>query len=206
MDAAVDAALAAADPRLSTALEAPASVAAGSDLKVSVRSKSDGLLYVFAWDQAADRIYRMTPDAKDGSNAIKADGSLAFTHKDGANAAVKEPLGNWRVVSMLSERARDFSAAAFGREGDLFVAERGAVETKLAAGGLSGLFGAPQCAAGENCQDHYAISVANIARVAAPPPPAAKRAPAKPAPRKAPGTEREYMKRFDQDLDKLLGK
>ena len=205
--AAIDAALAAVDPRLSIALEAPASIAVGNDLKLSVRSKSDGLLYLFAWDQAADRIYRLTPDAKDGGNAIKANGSLAFTHKDAANGAAREPLGNWRVVSMLSERPRDFSTAAFGREGDLLVAERGALESKLAAGGLSSLFGTPQCAAGESCQDHYAISVANIARNAAAPPPAAKRAPAtKPTPRKAPGSEREYMKRFDKDLDKLLGK
>ena len=203
--AAIDTALAGADPRLSITLEAPASIAVGNDLNLSVRSKSDGLLYLFAWDQAAGRIYRLTPDAKDGGNAVKADGSLAFTHKDAANGAAKEPAGNWRVISMLSQRPRDFSSAAFGRDGDLLVAERGALESKLAAGGLSSLFGTPQCAAGENCQDHYAISVANIARDAAPPPPAAKRAPAtKTAPRK--GSEREYMKRFDQDLDKLLGK
>ncbi len=206
LGAAIDAALAAADPRLSIALEAPASVAVGNDLKLSVRSKSDGLLYVFAWDQAVDRIYRLAPDAKDGSNAIKAEASLGFTHKEAASGAAQEPLGNWRVVSMLSERPRDFSTAAFGREGDLLVAERGALESKLAADGLSSLFGTPQCAAGENCQDHYAIGVANVAKTAAPPPSAVKRPPAKPAPRRAPGSEREYMKRFDQDLDKLLGK
>ena len=206
MDAAIDAALAAADPLLSIALEAPASIAVGNDLKLSVRSKSDGLLYLFAWDQAADRIYRLTPDAKYGGNAIKADGSLAFTHKDAANGAVGEPPGNWRVISMLSERPRDFSTAAFGREGDLLVVERGALEARLAVDGLSSLFGTPQCAAGETCEDHYAISVANIAREAAPPP-AVKRAPSpKPPSQKTPGSEREYMKRFDKDLDKLLGK
>ncbi|MEP7300281.1 MAG: serine/threonine-protein kinase [Caldimonas sp.] len=205
--AATVAALAAADPRLSITLDAPASVVVGNDLKLSVRSKSDGLLYLFAWDQASDRIYRMAPDAKDGGNAIKANGSLGFTHKDAVSGAAREPLGNWRVISMLSERPRDFSSAAFGQEGDLLVAERGALESKLAAGGLASLFGTPQCPAGENCEDHFAVSVANIAREAAPPPPAARRASAtKPAPRKAPGSERDYMKRFDQDLDKLLGK
>ena len=206
MAAAIDTALAAVDPRLSVTLEAPASSAVGNDLKLSVRSKSDGLLYLFAWDQAADRIYRLTPDAKDGGNAIKANGSLTFTHRDAANGAAKEPLGNWRVISMLSERPRDFSTAAFGREGDLFVAERGALEARLVVDGVSSLFGTPQCASGESCQDHFAINVATVAREAAPPP-VAKRAPAlKTAPRKTPGSEREYMKRFDKDLDKLLGK
>ena len=206
MAAAIDAALAAADPRLSVTLEAPAGIVAGNDLKVSAHGKSDGLLYVFAWDQAADKVYRLTPDAKDGGDAIKADGSLAFTHKDAANRAAREPLGSWRVVSMLSERPRDFSSAAFGREGDVLVAERSALEARLAADGLSSLFGRPQCAAGESCPDRFALSVANIAREAAPPP-ASRRAPApKPAAQKAPGAEREYMKRFDKDLDKLLGK
>ncbi len=205
--AAIDAALAAADPRLSVTLEAPASVAVGNHLKLSVRSTSDGLVYLFGWDQAADRIYRLTPDTKDGGNAIKANGTLTFTHKDAAGDAVREPLGNWRVVSMLSERPRDFSSAAFGREGDLLVAERGALESKLAAGGLSSLFGTPQCAAGENCQDHYAISVANVAREAAPRPSGANRAQnTKTAPKKTPDSAREYMKKFDQDLDKMLGK
>ena len=206
LGAAIDAALAGADPRLSIELEAPVGAAVGNELKVTVRSKSDGLLYVFAWDQAADRIYRLAPDTTDGTNAIKAENSLGFTHKDAANGAAQEPLGTWRVVSMLSERPRDFSAAAFARQGDLFVAERGALEGRLAAGGLPSLFGTPQCAAAENCQDHYAIGVANVARTAAPPRSTAKRPPARAAARKAPGSEREYMKRFDQDLDKLLGK
>ena len=205
--AAIDAALAAVDPRLSLTLEAPASITAGSDLKLSVRSESDGLLYLFAWDQAADRIYRLTSDEKEGGNAIKLNGSMTFTHKGAANRAAKEPLGNWRVVSMLSQRPRDFSTSAFGREGDLLVAERGALESKLATSGLPALFGTPQCAAGENCQDHFAISVANVAGEVAAPPPAAKRAPAtKTAPPKTPDAEREYMKRFNRDLDKLLGK
>ena len=206
MAAAIDAALAAVDPSLSITLEAPSSIAVGNDLKLSVRSKSDGLLYLFAWDQAADRIYRLTPDAKDGGNAIKANGSLAFTHKDAAKGAAKEPLGNWHVISMLSERPRDFSTAAFGREGDLLVAERGALEARLAVDGLSSLFGTPQCAAGESCQDHFAINVATVARQAAPPPVAKRAAAPKTASQKTPGSEREYMKRFDKDLDKLLGK
>ncbi len=205
--AAIDAALAAVDPRLSVTLEAPASITVGSDLKLTVHSKSDGLLYLFAWDQAADKIYRLTSDEKDGGNAIKANGSMAFTHREVASRAAKEPPGNWRVVSMLSERPRDFSTAAFGRDGDLLVAERPALESKLAANGLSALFGTPQCSSGESCQDHYAVSIANIARDAAPPPPAAKRTPApKAAPPRTPDAEREYMKRFNQDLDKMLGK
>ena len=214
---AIDTALAAADARLSMTLEAPASIVVGNDLKLVVRSKSDGLLYLFVWDQATDKIYRLTPNEKDGGNAIKANGSLTLVHKDAANHDVKEPLGNWRVISMLSEQPRDFSTAAFGRDGDFLVVERSALETKLAAHGLAGLFGTPRCAAGESCPDHFAIGVANIAREAAPPPPAAKRAPAprtasQNPPRnaspgkKTPDSEREYMKRFNKDLDNLLGK
>ena len=204
---AIDAALAAADPRLSITLEAPASVAVGSDLKLRAHGQSDGLLYLFAWDQAADRIYRLIPDEKDGGNAIKAGDSMTVTHKDGANRAAREPPGNWRVVAMLSEKPRDFTAAAFARDGDLLVAERAALETGLAASGVSSLFGTPPCAAGESCLDHFAIAVANVAMTNAPPAATTKHGPAtKTAPRKTPASEREYMKRFNQDLDKLLGK
>jgi serine/threonine protein kinase len=217
LDAAIDAALAGADPGLSVRLETPATLTEGNDLKLLVRSNSDGLLYLFVWDQVTDRIYRLTPDGKDGGNAIKANGNLAVTHKDAASYAAKEPLGNWRVISMLSEKPRDFSSAAFRRDGDFLVVERGALETRLQASGLSSLFGTPRCAAGESCQDRFAVSVASIAREAAPPPPVAKRAPAaKPASqnsrgtaspgRKTPDSEREYMKRLNKDLDNLLGK
>ena len=213
LTAAIDAAQAAVDPRLSMTLEAPANVAIGTDLKLLVRSSSDGLLYLFAWDLASDKIYRLAFDEKQGGNAIKANGSLTVTHKD----AAKEPLGSWRVISMLSERPRDFSTAAFGRDGDLLVVERSALETQLAANGLSSLLGTPQCATGESCQDRFALGVANVAREAAPLPPVARRAPVPktasqnpqrtPSPgKKTPDSEREYMKRFNKDLDNLLGK
>ena len=209
--AAIDAALAAADPHLSATLEAPAAAAVGNDLTLSVRSKSDGLLYLFVWDQAADRIYRLTPEVKEGGNAIKADGSFTVKYRDGVKHAANEPLGRWRVVAMLSERPRDFSTAAFGRDGDSLVVERSALEARLAADGLASLFGKAQCAASEPCPDRFAISVAEVAQEAAPPP-AAKRAPAprnetQNAPgKKAPDSEREYMKRLNKDLDNLLGK
>jgi serine/threonine protein kinase len=212
LPAALDAAVAAADPRLGMTLEAPTAIAAGTDAKLVVHSKSDGLLYLFVWDQPTDRIYRLTADPKDGGLAIKADGSLTVTHKDTTNVAA----GTWRVVSMLSEKPRDFSAAAYGRDGDLVVADRSTLEASLAANGLSGLLGTPRCAAGEPCPDHFAISVASIARQPAPPPAAKRtRGPQTAAPnaqattppgRKAPDSEREYMKKLDKDLDKLLGK
>ena len=176
--AAIDAALAAADPRLSITLEAPAGAAVGNDLTLSVRSKSDGLLYLFVWDQAADRIYRLTPEVKEGGNAIKADGSFTIKYRDAVKHAAKEPLGHWRVVSMLSERPRDFSTAAFVRDGDALVVERSALEARLAADGLASLFGTAQCAASEPCPDRFAISVADVAQEAPAPPPVAKRAPA----------------------------
>jgi len=211
LPAAIDAALAAADPRLSIALEAPAGAAVGNDLSLSVRSKSDGLLYLFVWDQAADRIYRLTPEVKEGGNAVKADGSLTLRYRDAVKHAANEPLGRWRVVAMLSEKPRDFSTAAFVRDADSLVVERGALEAKLAADGLVSLLGTVQCAASEPCPDRFAISVADVAQEAAPPP-AAKRAPAPrnetqtPPGKKAPDSEREYMKKLNKDLDNLLGK
>ena len=212
LDAAFDAALAGADPQLATALEAPASVPLGSDLKVVVRSKSEGLLYLFVWDQATDKIYRSPLNEKEGGNAIKADASVPVTHKDAANPAAKQAPGNWRVVSMLSERPRDFSSAAFGRDGDAQVVERSALEARLAADGLPALFGTVPCAAGETCQDRFAISVANVARDAAATPSVGKRGPvpktaaANPPAKKSTESEREYMKRLNKDLDNLLGK
>jgi len=217
LTAAIDAALAAADPRLSVTLEAPASVALGNELKLSVRSQSDGMLYLFAWDQAMDKIYRLMGEGKDGGTSIKANGSLTVTHQNAASRPVREPPDQWRVISMLSERPRDFSTAAFGRDGDLVVVERSALESKLAVNGLSSLFGTPQCATGESCQDHFAISVASIAMEAAQPSPVAKpgpgpktasqNAPGNARPRKkAPGSEREYMERLNKDLDRMLSK
>jgi hypothetical protein len=213
LNAAFDAALAGADPQLATTLEAPASVPLGSDLKVVVRSKSEGLLYLFVWDQATDKVYRSPLNEKEGGNAIKADASVTVTHNDAANPAAKQAPGNWRVVSMLSERPRDFSSAAFGRDGDAQVVERSALEARLAADGLPALFGTSPCTAGQTCQDRYAIAMANIAReAAAPSPSAGKRAPApktaaaNPPAKKSTESEREYMKRLNKDLDNLLGK
>jgi hypothetical protein len=171
---------------------------------------------VVVWDQATDRIQRVMPDPRVGSNAIQADGSLTLTVKEPASAAPHAPAGTLRVVSMLSERPRDLAATAFGRDGDVAVADRSAVEARLAANGLAGLFGTPQCAAGESCADRFAIGVASVARDAAPAPTAPPRAraskpssnaqaPTSPG-KKAPGAEREYMKQLDKDLDKLLGK
>ncbi len=132
-----------------------------------MRSKSDGLLYLFVWDQAADRIYRLTPEVKEGGNAIKADGSFTVRYRDAVKHAAKEPLGRWRVVAMLSEKPRDFSTAAFVRDGDSLVVERSALEARLAADGLASLFGSAQCAASEPCPDRFAIGVADVAQEAA---------------------------------------
>ncbi len=207
LPAAIDAARAAADPLLAATVDAPASLPAGSDLKLSVRSPSDGLVYVFAWDQGAEKVYRLTPDEKEGGNVVKAGGSISVTHKGAEGGPASGPAGGWRVVSMVSQRPRDFSAAAFVREGDLQVAERAALESRMAAGGgLASLFGAPQCPAGESCPDRFAIGVADIAKVEAPPAPVARKVPAPKAAAKPPGNEREYMKRLNQDLDKMLGK
>ncbi|MEC5386838.1 protein kinase [Uliginosibacterium sp. H3] len=214
LTAAIDGALAAADPRFTTTLDTPATITVGSDLKLTAYSKADSLLYLFLWDQATDKIYRLTPSEKDADNAIKANGSFAIPRKDSAKFAAREPLGTWRVIAMTSEKPRDFSKTPFARDGDFLQVERGVLEAKLATDGLASLFGTPQCAAA-SCADHFALSVANITKEAAPAPvvkptvPAPKPATpqATPSPsKKAPDSEREYMKRLNKDLDNLLGK
>ena len=139
-------------------------------IKLAVHSKSDGMLNVFVWDRAADRIYRLASDEREGGNAIQANASVALKYRDAVKRTAGEPLGQWRVVSMLSERPRDFSTAAFAREGEALVVERGALEARLAADGLASLFGKAQCAASAPCPDRFAISVADVAQEAAAPP------------------------------------
>jgi hypothetical protein len=111
---------------------------------------------------------------------------------------------------MLSERPRDFSTAAFGREGDAVVVDRSALEARLSTDGLASLFGTAQCAASAPCPDRFAIGVADVAQEAPPPPVARRGAPPKASPppqgKKAPDSEKEYMKRLNKDLDNLLGK
>ena len=209
--AAIDAAVAGADPALAATLEAPAAAPLGGEIKLAVHSKSDGMLNVFVWDRVADRIYRLAADDKEGGNAIQANASAALKYRDAVKRAAGEPLGQWRVVSMLSERPRDFSTAAFVRDGEALVVERGALEARLAADGVASLFGKAQCAASAPCPDRFAISVADVAQEAAPPPPVARRGPppkASPPPqgKKTPDSEKEYMKRLNKDLDSLLGK
>ena len=71
-------ALVTADPRLLVTLQAPASVPAGSDVGLSVHTNADGVLYVFAWDQTADKVHRLMAGDKDGGTRIKADGRVAY--------------------------------------------------------------------------------------------------------------------------------
>jgi hypothetical protein len=205
----------------------------GSDLKFTVSSKSDGFLYLFLWDQTEDKIYRLLPNEKDGENVIKANGSYAVPGGKSPPFAAKGP-GRWHVFSMLSEKPRDFSKAAFSRDGDFLTTDRKTLESKLSTVGLGGLLGIPQCAPGQTCPDHFAVSTANIAKVAAPvvkpeptatkpelpvakpaapvsrPAPASRPAPvtkpSDPSGKKAPDSEREYMKKLNKDLDNLLGK
>lgn len=182
----------------------------GGEIKLAVHSKSDGMLNVFVWDRAADRIYRLASDEREGGNAIQANASAVLKYRDAVKRTAGEPLGQWRVVSMLSERPRDFSSAAFAREGEALVVERSALEARLAADGMASLFGKAQCAASAPCPDRFAISVADVAQEAAPPPVARRGPPPKASPppqgKKTPDSEKEYMKRLNKDLDNLLGK
>ena len=213
---AIEAAASAADPGLSVAVQAPASAPLGSPLKLSVHSGSDGTLYLFAWDQAADKVHRLMSGEKPGGTPIKPNDTVALTYDDTATRAAKDQPGNWRVVSMLSEKPRDFSSSVFERAGAAGVIDRSALESQLATNGLPSLFGTVPCAAGASCADRYAISVIDVAREAAAPERVAERAPrakvAKSASadaaqrKKGSESEREYMKKFDKNLDNLLGK
>ncbi|MDB5815031.1 MAG: serine/threonine protein kinase [Rhodocyclales bacterium] len=204
---ALDGAVVGADTHMGLALEAPKSLTVGNDLMLSANSKSDGFLYVFLWNPNEDRVYRLLPSDKDTDNAVKANTRFTLPSSKSSPTwpfSAREPLGKWRVFSMLSEKPRDFSKTAFNREGDFLVADHKSLDAKLSSTGLTGLFGAPQCAPGQVCPDHYAISSASIAEVALPVSKPA--APQSPPAKKKPDSEREYMKRLNKDLDNLLGK
>lgn len=212
---AIAATKAGSDAHLAIKLDTPAKLTVGNNLKLTATSKANGFLYLFVWDQGADKIYRLLPNEKDKDNVIQA--NVAFAMPQGKSAdtwkfAAAEPLGTWQLIALTSDKPRDFSAAAFNTEGDFAVVDRKQLEGGLSSAGLASLFGAPQCAATATCDDHFALETASIAEVAAPAlkplPPAPRPAPTpSAAPAKAkPDSEREYMKRLNKDLDNLLGK
>lgn len=166
-----------ADPGLQPGLQAPASVMIGQDtLKLSLASLGSGHLYLFLWDSADDRVYRLFPNALDADNAIGPGDAFhvprPLMDKPWAYAA-KEPVGEWRVLAVVSEQARDFPQGVFTREGEFFVAHRAALESAFAGGADIGvLIGTPRCVAGAPCKGRYGAQVASIREVLPPPKPA----------------------------------
>ena len=194
-------------------LEAPAGAAVGNDLTLSVRSKSDGLLYFFVWDQAGDRIYRLTPEVKEGGNAIKADGSFTLKYRDAREArsqGAARPLA--RRLDAVGEAARLLDRRVRPRRRG---SRRRARRARGQAGGRRLVEPVRQDAMrGERALRRPLRDQRRRCRPGSPaPPPVAKRAPAaktvarQNAPgKKTPDSEREYMKRLNKDLDNLLGK
>src|SRR5204863_391428 len=141
LDAAIDAARAAADPGLAPTLEAPPAAPLGGELSLAVKSGAGGALQVFVWDPSTDRIHRLVPDDKGGAVPANGSATVRYRDKDAATRPAQAPLGRWRVVALLSDAPRDLSATAFARDGDAVVAARGALEARLAGEGLDGLIG-----------------------------------------------------------------
>ncbi|NMG36016.1 protein kinase [Azoarcus sp. TTM-91] len=176
-----------ADPGLLPGLQAPASVVIGQDtLKLALASLGAGHLYLFLWDSADDRVYRLFPNALDADNAIGPGDAFhvprPLMDKPWAYAA-KAPVGEWRLLAVVSEQARDFPQGVFTREGEFFVAHRTALESAFAAGAdIGALIGTPRCVTATPCSGRYGAQVASIQEALPPPrvesPVQAPRAPA----------------------------
>lgn len=229
---AIRAVTAASDSRMAFRLDAPKAIALGDSLKFSLNAKAAGYLYLFLWDSAEDRLYRLFPNRLDTDNTLKAGASFSVPRTRLATPwayAARAPQGNLQLLALLSEHPRDFSRAVLGEEGDFLVVSRDELEAQLSRhAGVQSFIGAPQCGDADTCAERYAASVVAIAEKPAPAPvatgaatskkapvvaPAADQPPARPSRRSAssgadtsPDAEREYMKQLNKDLDKLLGK
>lgn len=175
-----EAILAGADPAMTPRMEAPATVIVGQDqLKLQLDSKIAGHLYLFLWDSGDDMVYRLFPNDADADSTLGVGNTFHVPRTHLRMPWVfpaQAPAGEWRVLAIVSEQARDFDRAAIRRDGDLLSASRESFEAALAGGAdIGALIGTPRCVAGEPCSARYGAKVAAIREL---PPPAAAPAPA----------------------------
>ncbi|MDB5801554.1 MAG: serine/threonine protein kinase [Rhodocyclales bacterium] len=228
---AIQTVVAGADPKITLKLDTPRTVTLGSDtLRLSLSSNTAGHLYLFLWDKAEDKLYRLFPNDTDTDNSLSAGKTFSVPRTQLTTPwayAARTPQGDWQVLAVVSERERSFATAGTGKEAGMPVTIRSALEARFTHGAsYEALIGDAVCKTGEACTDHYGASTATISEVAPPPPPEPKPEPAKPVrpakkeatvktppePKPAkpakrgtsPEAEREYLRKLNQGLDSLV--
>ncbi|GAA5168168.1 serine/threonine-protein kinase [Viridibacterium curvum] len=245
LTAAMDGTIKASDLSFGLSVDAPATVnLPGGALSLSLQAKRAGFLYLYLFDEAEDKVYRLFPNSADGDNAIAANQKFEVPRSKLAKPwsfTATPPVGNWKLLALISEKKRESSKSPFTATGEFSTTSRKDLEQTLASSGLGSLIGDVDCSGKADCTDRFEAFQTTISEVAAPAPtptpaptpspapvptpaptPAPTR-PAAPAPAPAPtqkgkteqppskqdrsrsDAEREYMKRLNQDLDKLLG-
>lgn len=226
-----------AAPDMAPTLEVPASVVAGTDhLTLKLESRVSGHLYLLLWDTGDDRVYRLFPNDADVDSLIGAGNNFHIPRSHLRmpwTYPAQHPVGEWRVLAVVSEQARDFSTSLLRQDGDLLSASRADLETGLAGGAsIAALLGEPKCTPDAACSGRFGVAAAVVtetlpvpvqAPVVAPRPaaqatptprPRAQAQPVAPPVRERPAAankgddataaEREYMQQLNKDLDRLL--
>jgi hypothetical protein len=96
----------------------------GTNLAVSVRSQRDGYIYVFYQGTQPGSFYLLFPNQLDSNNAIAANQEITLPRRDWSVTALG-PRGTDRLMVMVTETARDFSALALPAE---YVSQAGPFE------------------------------------------------------------------------------
>lgn len=176
--------LAHSDAAMAPRMETPDTVIAGQDqLRLKLDTKIAGHLYLFLWDSGDDMVYRLFPNDADidSTLGVGTDFHVPRPHlRMPWVFPAQEPVGEWRVLAVVSEQVRDFDRAALKRDGDLLSSSREDFEAALAAGGdIGALIGTPRCVAGEPCSGRYGAKLSAIVEL--PPPPPVRQQPSEPA-------------------------
>ncbi|MCB1968533.1 MAG: DUF4384 domain-containing protein, partial [Candidatus Accumulibacter sp.] len=113
--------------------------------------------YVLLWDQAAEQLSQIFPNALDKDNRVVAGRPVKFPRPDWAYEA-DPPMGRWNVMAIVSESPRRFPYLT-STEADGAIGARQELAEKalgeLAPGGTT-LTGKTSCLSGQVCSQAYA--------------------------------------------------
>lgn len=159
-----------ADPLLGVNVLADKSrLTIGSDrLQFRVKSSESGYLYVFLAGTDKSHFYLLFPNQIDQNNKIEANQEILLPRKSWAITAGGPP-GHDHIVTMVSRRPRDFSAAGLqgaGAEIPEFDLARAEQLWAGRAPGTSPFVGTAKCEAGVACDTGYGASLLEIEEVA----------------------------------------
>ncbi|WP_018607288.1 serine/threonine-protein kinase [Uliginosibacterium gangwonense] len=197
----------------------------GEGLKLDIKAKQAGHLYLFAWDKTDDKFYRIFPNALDKNTALAADAGFALPHAGQTNWSfpIRAPEGNLQVFALFSEHPRDMANSPLATDGNFMFTTRAALDSIFTGGaGLETLIGKASCGT-QACEDRYGwlsgttekqAGATQTQKLVIKKPDAATLVPNtatskpnnKPKPDDSERAEREYMKQLNKDLDKMLSK